>query len=90
MLKEQKSIIIHIKKEKLVRFNISKETTIENLIGRLGSAWISFKFIPGPFTETLEKGYLLLLDEVIISLLCMENILRYWRNSTRYTKDVEK
>ena len=60
--------MIYKKNEKLVRFNISKETTIEDLIGRLESPWSSFKFIPGPFTEILKKGYLLLLDEVNISL----------------------
>ena len=47
---------------------MSSETTIEDLIGRLGSkgdnSWSSFKFVPGPFTEAFEKGYVLLLDEV--------------------------
>ena len=81
-------------KKKLVRFNLSSETTIEDLIGRLGSAgddsWSSFKFIPGSFTEAFEKGYVLLLNEVNLGLKsvlqCMEtaldtgNSIRYWRN----------
>ena len=58
---------------------MSKEITIEDLIGRLGSAWSSFKFIPGSFTEAFEKGYVLLLNEVNLGLKsvlqCMETAL---------------
>ena len=53
------------------------------LIGRLGSggidSWSSFKFVPGPFTEAFEKGYVLLLDEVNLApnpvLQCMLSAL---------------
>jgi midasin (ATPase involved in ribosome maturation) len=57
---------------------LSSETTIEDLIGRLGSAgedsWSSFKFVPGPFTEAFEKGYVLLLDEVSLG---QKSVLQY-------------
>ena len=76
-------VLCTILNKKLVRFNLSSETTIEDLIGRLGSkeedSWSSFKFIPGPFTEAFEKGYVLLLDEINLGqksvLQCMENSL---------------
>ena len=65
-------------KKKLIRFNLSSETTIEDLIRRLGSAgedsWSSFKFVPGPFTEAFEKGYVLLLDEVSLG---QKSVLQY-------------
>ena len=76
-------VLCDILKKKLVRFNLSSETTIEDLIGRLGSggndSWSSFQFIPGPFTEAFTKGYVLLLDEVNLGqksvLQCMETSL---------------
>lgn len=76
-------VLCDILKKKLVRFNLSSETTIEDLIGRLGSggedSWSSFKFVPGPFTEAFENGYALLLDEVNLGqksvLQCMETAL---------------
>jgi nitric oxide reductase NorQ protein len=76
-------VLCDILKKKLVRFNLSSETTIEDLIGRLGSggedSWSSFKFVPGPFTEAFENGYVLLLDEVNLGqksvLQCMETAL---------------
>ena len=76
-------ILCEILGRKLVRFNLSNETTIEDLIGRLGScdqdSWASFKFVPGPFTEAFENGYVLLLDEVNLGqksiLQCMETAL---------------
>ena len=76
-------ILCEILNKKLVRFNLSNETAIEDLIGRLGSggedSWSSFKFIPGPFTEAFENGYVLLLDEVNLGqksiLQCMETAL---------------
>ena len=76
-------ILCEILGRKLVRFNLSNETTIEDLIGRLGSggidSWSSFKFVPGPFTEAFENGYVLLLDEVNLGqksiLQCMETAL---------------
>ena len=76
-------VLCDILKKKLIRFNLSSETTIEDLIGRLGScgenSWSSFKFVPGPFTEAFEKGYVLLLDEVNLGqksvLQCMETAL---------------
>ena len=53
-------VLCNILHKKLVRFNLSSETTIEDLIGRLGSggedSWSSFKFVPGPFTEAFSKG----------------------------------
>jgi len=76
-------VLCDILKKKLIRFNLSSETTIEDLIGRLGSggedSWSSFKFVPGPFTEAFENGYVLLLDEVNLGqksvLQCMETAL---------------
>ena len=76
-------VLCEILNKKLIRFNLSAETTIEDLIGRLGSSnedsWNSFTFIPGPFTEAFEKGYVLLLDEVNLGqksvLQCMESAL---------------
>ena len=76
-------ILCEILNKKLVRFNLSNETAIEDLIGRLGSggedSWSTFKFVPGPFTEAFENGYVLLLDEVNLGqksiLQCMETAL---------------
>ena len=76
-------VLCNLLKKKLIRFNLSNETTIEDLIGRLGSggddSWSSFKFVPGPFTEACENGYVLLLDEVNLGqksvLQCMETAL---------------
>ena len=76
-------LLCDVLKKKLVRFNLSIETTIEDLIGRLGSggedSWSSFRFVAGPFTEAFEKGYVLLLDEVNLGqksvLQCMETSL---------------
>ena len=67
----------------LIRFNLSNETSTEDLIGRLGSSdedsWSNFKFIPGPFSEAFIKGYILLLDEINLGqktvLQCMEAAL---------------
>ena len=55
------------KMNKFIRFNLSSETTIEDLMGRLlssGDSWSGFKFVPGPFIEAYENGCILLLDEV--------------------------
>ena len=76
-------VLCDILKKKLVRFNLSSETTIEDLIGRLGSggedSWSNFKFVRGPFTEAFEEGYVFLLDEVNLGqksvLQCMETAL---------------
>ncbi len=76
-------VLCEILNKKLIRFNLNNETTIEDLIGRLGSggkdSWSSFSFVPGPFTEAFEKGYVLLLDEVNLGkpsvLQCMETAL---------------
>ena len=76
-------VLCSLLKKKLIRFNLSNETTIEDLIGRLGSggedSWSSFKFVPGPFTEACEHGHVLLLDEVNLGqksvLQCMETAL---------------
>lgn len=76
-------VLCDILKKKLVRFNLSSETTIEDLIGRLGSegedSWSSFKFVPGSFREAFENGYVLLLDEVNLGqksvLQCIETAL---------------
>lgn len=76
-------VLCEILKKKLIRFNLSSETTIEDLIGRLGSggeeSWSNIKFIPGPFTSAFENGYVLLLDEINLGqksvLQCMETAL---------------
>ena len=76
-------VLCEILKKKLIRFNLSSETTIEDLIGRLGSggddSWSNIKFIPGPFTDAFENGYVLLLDEINLGqksvLQCMETAL---------------
>ena len=76
-------VLCDILRKKLIRFNLSSETTIEDLIGRLGSggedSWSSIRFVPGPFTKAFSKGYVLLLDEVNLGqksiLQCMESSL---------------
>ena len=75
-------VLCDITERKLIRFNLSSETTIEDLIGRLGSSekesWSSFQFVPGPFTEAFEKGYVLLLDEVNLG---QKSVLQYMEAS---------
>ena len=76
-------VLCEVLHKKKVRINLSSETTIEDLIGRLGSggtdSWSSFRFVPGPFTEAFSKGKVLLLDEVNLGqkavLQCMETAL---------------
>jgi midasin (ATPase involved in ribosome maturation) len=76
-------VLCDILKKNLIRFNLSSETTIEDLIGRLGSggedSWSNFKFIPGPFYNAFKNGDVLLLDEVNLGqksvLQCMETAL---------------
>ena len=55
------------KMNKFIRFNLSSETTIEDLMDRLlssGESWSGFKFVPVPFIEAYENGCILLLDEL--------------------------
>ena len=76
-------VLCDVLKIKLVRFHLSSETNIEDLIGRLSSgeedSWSSFRFVPGPFTEAFSKGYVLLLEEVDLAqksiLQCIETSL---------------
>jgi midasin (ATPase involved in ribosome maturation) len=76
-------VLCDILKKKLERFNLSSETTIEDLIERISSggrdSWSSFQFIPGPFTEVFSKGYVLLSDKVNLGqksvLQCLETSL---------------
>lgn len=76
-------VLCRILNKDLIRFNLSNETTIEDLIGRLGSggndSWSSFEFVPGPFAKAFDKGYVLLLDELNLGpnsvLQCMETAL---------------
>ena len=53
--------------DKLIRLNLSSETSIEDLMGRLISNnenWSGFTFIDGPFVDAYTNGKVLLLDEV--------------------------
>ena len=76
-------VLCHVFKKKLIRFHLSSETNIGDLIGRVVSggedSWSSFRFVPGPFTEAFSKGYVLLLEEVNLGqnsvLQCMETSL---------------
>ena len=55
------------KSDKLIRFNLSSETSIEDLMGRLISNnenWSGFIFIEGSFIDAYINGKILLLDEV--------------------------
>ena len=75
-----------IKKKKMIRFNLSSETTIEDLMGRLISqndSWSGFKFVSGPFIDAYTNGYILLLDEVN---LVQKNIIQ----SLQYGLDSEE
>jgi len=64
---------------KLIRINLSSETTIEDLMGRLISdkdnSFSGFTYKEGAFAEAYSKGYVLLLDEVNLApnpvLQCM-------------------
>ena len=51
----------------LIKFNLSSETTSEDLIGRLLSdknQWSGFSFFEGPFIKAFNEGKVFLLDEV--------------------------
>ena len=55
------------KSDKLIRLNLSSETSIEDLMGRLISNnenWSGFIFIEGSFIDAYINGKILLLDEV--------------------------
>ena len=70
----------------MIRFNLSSETTIEDLMGRLISqndSWSGFKFVSGPFIDAYTNGYILLLDEVN---LVQKNIIQ----SLQYGLDSEE
>lgn len=51
----------------MIKFSLSAETVIEDLMGRLvndKNTWGGFTFMPGPFVDAFEHGKVLLLDEV--------------------------
>ncbi len=55
------------KSDKLIRLNLSSETSIEDLMGRLISNnenWSGFIFIEGSFIDAYINGKILLFDEV--------------------------
>jgi hypothetical protein len=67
---------------KLIRFNLSSETKISDLIGKYTGTKDSFAgiiFKPGPFIKAFTKGYCLLLDEINLAsssiLQCIEEAL---------------
>ena len=53
-------VLCDILKKKLVRFNLSSETKIEDLIGKLGSggenSLSNFRLVSGPFSDAFENG----------------------------------
>ena len=62
------------KNDKLIRLNLSSETSIEDLMGRLISNnenWSGFSFIEGPFIDAYINGKILLLDEVNLVQKCI-------------------
>lgn len=66
-------------KQKVIVFNFSSQTSIEDLLGRVSKnndSWSGFSFIKGPFTEAFENGYCIILDEINLAhetvLQCIE------------------
>ena len=60
-------IICKILNKKLIRFNLSSETTVPDLMGRyIGDkkSWGGITLKEGPYKIAAEKGYVLLLDEI--------------------------
>ena len=61
-------VLCYLKNLKLVRINLSSETTIEDLMGRLISdkdnSFSGFTYKEGAFADAYSKGKVLLLDEV--------------------------
>jgi midasin len=65
---------------KLVRFNMSRTVTIDDLLGQIKmDGKNSFKFNPQPFTVAFQNGYWLLLDEINLAeekvLQCIEEAI---------------
>lgn len=64
---------------RLVRFNMSQSTSIDDLIGQIQMVGNQFKFRKQPFTEAFENGWWLLLDEINLAkdivLQCIEEAL---------------
>ena len=63
-------------KKTLIRINLSQETTIDDLLGKVVNdpkSWGSFSFQKGDYTKAFEKGYGILFDEIN---LCSENVLQ--------------
>ena len=66
--------------KKLVRFNMSRTVTIDDLLGQIKmEGKQSFKFSPQPFTVAFQNGYWLLLDEINLAeekvLQCIEEAI---------------
>ena len=66
--------------KKLVRFNMSRTVTIDDLLGQIKmDGKQSFKFNPQPFTVAFQNGYWLLLDEINLAeekvLQCIEEAI---------------
>ncbi|KAK8886006.1 hypothetical protein M9Y10_041465 [Tritrichomonas musculus] len=75
-------ILSNLMGKPLIRFNLSSETTTEDLLGRLVSdkdSWGCFSFKEGPFIDAFVNGKWLLLDEINLApqsiLQCMEAAL---------------
>ena len=69
-------IICDILGKNLIKFNLSSETTIPDLMGRyIGDedSWGGITLKEGPYKTAAEKGYVLLLDEIN---LASENVLQ--------------
>ena len=72
-------VLCKLKKLELIRFNLSSETTIDDLLGRIISdkdSWSGLKFLEGPFVDAYKNGKVFLLDEVNLAqkslLQCIE------------------
>lgn len=66
-------------KQKVIIFNFSSQTSVEDLLGRVSKnndSWSGFSFIKGPYTRAFEEGYCLILDEINLAhetvLQCIE------------------
>ncbi len=62
----------YLKKEK-IRFNLSSETTISDLLGKYignNDSWAGIKIKDGPFIDAYKNGKCLILDEIISIKKC--------------------
>ena len=71
----------YLKKEK-IRFNLSSETTISDLLGKYignNKSWAGIKLKDGPFVDAYKNGKCLILDEINLAsksvLQCIEEAL---------------